>query len=75
MTLAAAPHFTPREQGVLELLCRGEVTWDHEIAARLCISPLTAQYHVRNLMSKLGASSRAQLIAYAWTHGLLEEHA
>lgn len=52
---------TPREHEVLELLVRGLT--DREIAARLCISPSTAETHVKRVRAKLGGGSRASVVA------------
>ena len=50
---------TPREREVLHLVAEGLTS--SEIAARLFISPRTAEYHLRKVFSKLGISSRRQL--------------
>lgn len=54
---------TPREVEVIGLLALG-ITGE-EIAERLVLSPATIRTHIRNAMEKLGASTRAQLIAIA----------
>src|SRR5918996_819110 len=56
---------TPREQEVLELLRRGLT--NQQIAERLRISLPGARYHVSEILSKLGVSSRQE--AAAWTGG------
>lgn len=60
-----------REREVLALLSQG--LSNKEIAERLFLSVATIKYHVRLLLSKLGASSRAEAVALAWQHGLIEE--
>jgi NarL family two-component system response regulator LiaR len=60
-----------REREVLALLAQG--LSNKEIAEQLFLSVATVKYHVRLLLSKLGASSRAEAIALAWQHGLIEE--
>jgi hypothetical protein len=45
-----------------------------EIADALVLSPDTVRTHIRNAMSKLGASSRAQAVALALRAGELEDH-
>jgi len=54
---------TPREREVLALLVKG--LSNPEIGERLAISPLTAKFHVSNILSKLGASSRTEAVALA----------
>jgi len=60
-----------REREVLALLAQG--LSNKEIAERLFLSLATVKYHVRLLLSKLGASSRAEAVALAWQHNLLQE--
>jgi PAS domain S-box-containing protein len=52
-----------REREVVQLVARGET--GPEIAAELGISNETVRTHVRNAMTKLGARSRAHLVAKA----------
>lgn len=47
---------TPREQDVAELLAQGKRQVD--IAAALVVSVRTVQDHERNILTKMGASSR-----------------
>jgi PAS domain S-box-containing protein len=54
---------TSREREVVTLIALGRDT--SEIAERLHISPETVRTHVRNAMSRLGAHTRAQLVAIA----------
>ena len=54
---------TKRETEVLSLLATGAS--NAEIAARLYISPRTAEHHVASILSKLGLQSRAEAAAYA----------
>ena len=60
-----------REREVLGLLAMG--LSNKEIAERLFLSLATVKYHVRVLLSKLGASSRAEAVALAWQHNLIQE--
>jgi non-specific serine/threonine protein kinase len=69
----AAGCLTGREREVAVLLGRGLT--NHQIAARLVITPGTAKRHVENILAKLGLSSRAQVAAWAAQHGWLEESA
>jgi DNA-binding NarL/FixJ family response regulator len=41
-----------------------------EIARHLTVSPLTAKTHVSRAMTKLNARDRAQLVVFAYEHGL-----
>ena len=43
-----------------------------EIGRRLSISPKTVATHIQNLLRKLGAHSRAELVARAWVLDLTE---
>ena len=52
---------TSREQEVITLIALGRKT--AQIASELYISPATVRTHVRNAMSKLGAHTRAELVA------------
>ncbi|WP_246060521.1 response regulator transcription factor [Nocardioides dongxiaopingii] len=61
---------TPREREVLALVGRG--LSNHEIAAHLVLSPLTAKTHVSRLFTKLGARDRAQLVVTAYETGILD---
>lgn len=60
---------TLREREVLGLLCQ-RLT-DQEIAEQLFISPRTANRHVSNILSKLGATNRRQVAGIAVRAGLL----
>lgn len=61
---------TAREREVLELLVRG-VTSNHELTEQLRISENTVRYHLRNILQKLHLQNRAQIVAYALRHGLV----
>jgi DNA-binding NarL/FixJ family response regulator len=52
---------TPRELEVLRLLARGQTNL--EIARTLVVREGTIKYHVKNLLRKLGATSRADAVA------------
>ncbi len=62
---------TEREREVLDLLVVG-VTSNRELAARLYVSENTVKYHLRNILDKLHLQNRAQVIAYALRHGLVD---
>ena len=63
------PAFTERELNVLELLAHG--LSNKEIGKRLYISETTVKFHVRNLMRKLNAASRAEAVYEASKLGLI----
>lgn len=60
-----------REKEVLALLAQGMS--NKEISERLFLSVATVKYHVRVLLSKLGANSRAEAVAIAWQNDLIQE--
>lgn len=61
---------TPREREVLTLMVRG--LSNAAIAAQLVIGLSTAKFHVSNILSKLGVRSRAEAVALALEHQLVE---
>ena len=63
-----APELTPREREILRLLIDGDT--NAEIAARLGLSLYTVKNHVRNLLGKLGVSSRTEAVSLALQRGL-----
>ena len=60
---------TPREHQVLELVAEGAT--NAEIAARLTVSENTIKFHMKNILQKLHASNRAEVVAYALRSGLI----
>ena len=52
---------TPRELEVLRLLAQGKT--NSEIAAVLVVREGTVKYHVKNILRKLGATSRADAVS------------
>jgi non-specific serine/threonine protein kinase len=54
---------TPRQREILTLLC--ERLSDPEIAARLFISPRTVEWHVAQILGKLGVDNRREAAAAA----------
>jgi two-component system, NarL family, response regulator NreC len=67
---AAADPLSEREREVLRLLALGHT--NQEIAKLLFISVRTAETHRAHIMQKLGLASRAELVRYALSQGLLE---
>ena len=68
--LADADPLSEREREVMRLLALGHT--NQEIAKLLFISVRTAETHRAHIMQKLRLTSRAELVAYAIEHGLLE---
>jgi DNA-binding CsgD family transcriptional regulator len=70
-TLVEAEHLplSPREREVVRLIAMGSTS--PEIAEELRIAHDTARTHARNAMSKIGARSRAHLVAKALGEGLV----
>lgn len=56
---AAIESLTPREREIAEYLADGRST--QEIASQLVISPATVRFHVSNVLTKLGLSSRGEI--------------
>ena len=60
-----------REREVLRMLALGHT--NQEIAKMLYISVRTAETHRAHIMQKLGLASRAELVRYALSEGLLDD--
>ncbi len=65
------PHdlLTPRERQALQLAAEGHT--NAEIAARLSISPRTAEMHRASALRKLGLKSPTELVRYAIRRGMI----
>jgi DNA-binding NarL/FixJ family response regulator len=59
---------TPREAEVLAHIAAGES--NAEIATALFVSEATVKTHINHIFSKTGLRDRAQLVGYAFRHGL-----
>jgi len=59
-TIPTARPLTEREQGILDLMRKGQK--NREIAAALCIAESTVHKHVQNIFEKLHARNRAEAI-------------
>ena len=68
---ADADPLSDREREVLRMLALGHT--NQEIAGSLYISVRTAETHRAHIMQKLRLQTRAQLVRYALTEGLLDE--
>lgn len=62
LVVAREKHLSPRERDVLRSLLRGDSSQD--IATALGISPRTVKFHQANLLRKLGADSRLELVRW-----------
>jgi len=62
---------SPREKEVLHALAQEAST--REIAHQLRISPQTVNTHICKLIRKLEVKNRAEAVAWAWTHGMIEK--
>jgi DNA-binding CsgD family transcriptional regulator len=61
--VSTATDLTAQERNVTDLVRQGLSTKD--VAAQLFVSPRTVDFHLRNVFSKLGVTSRSELIALA----------
>jgi DNA-binding NarL/FixJ family response regulator len=61
---------TPREAEVLAHIAAGES--NAEIATALFVSEATVKTHINHIFSKTGLRDRAQLVGYAFRHGLVQ---
>ncbi|MCP3916266.1 MAG: helix-turn-helix transcriptional regulator, partial [bacterium] len=61
---------TPRQLDVLGLVAAGETTAG--IATRLDVTAATVRTHVEHIRGKLGATTRAAMVAQAFRLGLLD---
>jgi DNA-binding NarL/FixJ family response regulator len=60
---------SPREQEVVRLVAQG--LSNKAIGAKLFISENTVKFHLRNIMSKLGAQSRVEVASEAFKRGMV----
>lgn len=67
--IATDPTLSRREREVLEQLAHGSQT--EEIATTLFLSTHTVRSHVKTLLHKLGARTRAHAVAIAYADGRL----
>jgi DNA-binding CsgD family transcriptional regulator len=61
---------TVREKEVLNWLQQGKTSWDISVILR--ISERTVNFHVYNVMEKLGVTNRPQAVAVAAHSGLID---
>jgi DNA-binding NarL/FixJ family response regulator len=65
---------TDREMDVLRCLVEG-VTSNRRLAERLGVSENTVKFHIRNILDKLHLNNRAQAVAFALRHHIVEPDA
>jgi DNA-binding NarL/FixJ family response regulator len=61
---------TPRELEVLELIRDGQRNKD--IAEKLEISEATVNFHIKNILDKLGANDRTHAVTLAVRRGMMQ---
>lgn len=64
------PNFTEREMEIVRLCAKGLTA--KQIADQLCLSSRTIETHKHNIFQKMGFSTTAELIHYAYQHGLVK---
>jgi DNA-binding NarL/FixJ family response regulator len=69
-SLTRQERLTPREREVLYLIGRGLA--DKEIAVEIGTTAKTAQFHVANLLDKLGAQNRTDAVRIGYARGLID---
>jgi two-component system, NarL family, response regulator LiaR len=69
-SLTRQERLTPREREVLHLIGRGLA--DKEIAVEIGTTAKTAQFHVANLLDKLGAQNRTDAVRIGYARGLID---
>ena len=66
-----AANLSDREAEVLRLIALGYI--NKEVAARLCLSVKTVEFHKANGMRKMGMTSRVDIVRYALLQGWLQD--
>lgn len=67
--MGRTPELTGRELEVLAMIAEGMTS--REISDHLYISENTVRNHVRNILDKLGMSSRFEAVSWAYREGLI----
>jgi two-component system, NarL family, nitrate/nitrite response regulator NarL len=65
-----AERLTAREREIIAAVAAGDS--NREVAQRLSLAEDTVKHHISNIFDKLGVSNRAELAAYAASHGLAD---
>jgi two-component system nitrate/nitrite response regulator NarL len=63
-----AERLTARERGIVAMVAGGAS--NREVAQKLSLAEDTVKHHISNIFDKLGVSNRAEMAAYAASHGL-----
>ena len=63
-----AERLTARERGIVAMVAAGAS--NREVAQKLSLAEDTVKHHISNIFDKLGVSNRAEMAAYAASHGL-----
>lgn len=66
--MATLSNLTPRELQILQLLLAGRT--NKAIAAEICISEKTVEFHLSHIYTKLGVRSRMLAGMWALQHGM-----
>jgi NarL family two-component system response regulator LiaR len=66
----ASIQFSQRQEDILKLIARG--CTNTQIAKRLCISAHTVRYHTSVIYERLCVANRAEAVAFAIQHGLVD---
>lgn len=66
---ARTPRLSPREKQCFQLVALGKSNWD--IGQLLSISEAAAAFHVKNVLKKLGVSTRMQAVAIGVALGMI----
>ena len=67
---AGTPDLSARELGVLRLVADGRT--NRQIGERLSLSALTVKSHLARISRKVGTGDRAEMVAFAIRHDLLQ---
>jgi DNA-binding NarL/FixJ family response regulator len=69
--MAALSDLTPRELEILQLVLAGQT--NKSIAAEICISQKTVEFHLAKLYAKIGVRTRLQAGVWAMQQGIGEK--